>query len=864
MQFVQPCYRHNYLLVCTALMSGLVGANGVHAQTAAMPASTAPAPAEQGLQEIVVTAQKREQLLQDVPVAITAITAQALQANRVMSVDDLTGLAPNVTVRASAGGSQIPSFTSRGVTSYGVVPGSDKEFSIYLDGVYLGSPHSLFDLPDIARIEVLRGPQGTLFGRNSTAGAVSIITRDPKGVLALSQDLTMGNLDEFRSRTTLDLPAWGAFSAYVSFVHDEHRGDVRNLGAGTFWDRTGPDTRMGAQTSPEWLGGKNENQVFAALKFEPSSDFSTIYKFDFEVNHFTPEAEAPIAYNPAGVTSTFASALGPLAPFYAAYFNSIVAANNPMFDPSAKRPNAVNNSWTVPGFQKVYGHNLTSNLRLGDNVSLKNIAAYRYSFVTSASQLDGLGGETVPQAALQPYAAFVGALSVPGFLSYPAGTQQYIASQIAQNPAVQAAAGIGGRFILTDTNAQSQTKQWSDELQANYRSELLDLTVGGLWYHETDISGGPVGIENTPAFAVFPADGRVPLATSASTPSGESNSYNSATSVAGYAQAEVHATRQLEVVLGGRVTHDHKSGDYVYGGTYVPPTGATMGSSNYYTGGTITGLTSEGFTYNNTKLTYSAGVNYKPNRDILVYAKYSTGFVSGGSIAGIPWQPETVGSAEGGIKAELLDRRLITNLALFHAVYKNIQSAQGGTTLNRPEIGTAIINLGNERAQGAELEVTALPVRNLTLGGNLGFTDAKYTYLTPLILSIYGSGYQPTLLPKWTSNVYASFASDRFWGDARLIARIDGDWRSQVRFISGSNYLAVAAFQPVDNGPARWIVNSRIGVENLGPAHLGISLWARNLTNNRDAQFPLALSVYEASSSFQQARTYGVDMSVKF
>jgi iron complex outermembrane receptor protein len=289
-----------------------------------------------------------------------------------------------------------------------------------------------------------------------------------------------------------------------------------------------------------------------------------------------------------------------------------------------------------------------------------------------------------------------------------------------------------------------------------------------------------------------------------------------------------------------------------------------MGSSNYYTGGTITGLTSEGFTYSNTKFTYSAGVNYKPNRDILVYAKYSTGFVSGGSIAGIPWQPETVGSAEGGIKAELLDRRLITNLALFHAVYKNIQSAQGGTTLNRPEIGTAIINLGNERAQGAELEVTALPVRNLTLGGNLGFTDAKYTYLTPLILSIYGSGYQPTLLPKWTSNVYASFESDRFWGDARLIARIDGDWRSQVRFISGSNYLAVAAFQPVDNGPARWIVNSRIGVENLGPAHLGISLWARNLTNNRDAQFPLALSVYEASSSFQQARTYGVDMSVKF
>jgi iron complex outermembrane receptor protein len=850
-------------LAYSALATGLIIPCAAHAQNST-PAPTTQTAQNEGLQEIVVTAQKREQLLQDVPIAITAITSQALQANRVMSVDDLTGLAPNVTVRASAGGSQIPAFTARGVTSYGVVPGSDKEFSIYLDGVYLGSSHSLFDLPDIARIEVLRGPQGTLFGRNSTAGAVSIITRDPTGRLGLTQDLTMGNLDEFRSRTTLDLPAWGAFSAYVSFVHDEHRGDVRNLGGGTFWDRTGPDTRMGAQYSPEWLGGKNENQVFAALKFEPSSDFSTVYKFDFQVNHFTPEAEAPVAYNPAGVTTTFTPALGPMAPFYAAYFNAIVAANNPVFDPSGKRPNAVNNSWTVPGFQKVYGHNLTSNLRLGDSLSLKNVAAYRYSFVTSASQLDGLGGETVPQSAVQPYAAFVGSLSVPGFLSYPAATQQYIASQIAQNPQVQAAAGVGGRFILTDTNAQSQTKQWSDELQANYRSDLLDLTVGGLWFHETDITGGPVGIMNTPAFADFPANGRVPLATSASTPSGQSNSYNKSTSIAAYGQAEIHATRQIEIVLGGRVTHDNKSGQYVFGGTYVPPSGAKPTSPNYYTGGTITGLTSEGFTYSATKFTYSAGVNYKPIRDVLVYGKYSTGFVSGGSIGGLGWQPETVASVEAGIKAELLDRRLITNLALYHAKYKNVQSAQGGTNLGRPELGTAIADLGDERAQGAELEVTALPVRNLTLGGNLGFTDAKYTRLTPLIQTIYGTGYQPTLLPKWTSNVYAQFRSDPFWGDTRLTARIDGDWRSQVRFLSGSNVLAVAAFQPLVNGPARWIVNSRIGFENLGPAHLGISLWSRNLTNNKDAQFPLGFATYELSASFQQARTYGVDMSVKF
>lgn len=846
---------------CSALIAWTAFPSFAHAQNAG---SASPA-ANDGLQEIVVTAQKREQRLQDVPIAITALTQQALQANRVVSVDDLSGLAPNVTVRASAGGSQIPSFTSRGVTSYGVVPGSDKEFSIYLDGVYLGSSHALFDLPDIARIEVLRGPQGTLFGRNSTAGAVSIVTRDPKGELGFSQDFTIGNLDEFRSRTTVDLPTVGPFSAYVSFVHDEHRGDIRNLGAGTFWDRTGPDTRMGAQRSPTWLGGKKQNQVFAAVKFEPSDNFKTTYKFDYQTNHFTPEGEAPVAYPVGGALATFAPALGgPIAGLYAAYFDQIIAANNPVFDTSVKRPDAVNNSWTVPGYQKVYGHNLTSTLRVADNLTFKNIAAYRYSFVTSASQLDGLGGLTVPQSALLPYATFVAATQVDGFLSLPAATQQFIASQYAQNSQVQSAAGIGQRFVLTSTNAQSLTKQWSEELQAVYSSRLLNLTVGGLWFHEKDYTGGPYGIMNTPAFAVFPSDGRLPLGTAAATPSGLSGSFNKSTSIAGYAQAEVHVTRQIDVVLGGRLTHDRKSGNYQFGGVYVPPTGAVPDDANYYTDGTFSGVSDEPFTYHGTKFTYSGGINYKPSRDLLLYAKYSTGFVSGGSIGGLAWKPETVKSIEGGVKADLLDHKLRTDLALFHAKYKNIQSAQGGTNVGRPELGTAIADLGDERAQGAELEITALPVRNITLGASVGFTDAKYTRLTPLITSVYGTGYKPTLLPKWTSHLYAQYESDPIIGDAHLMARLDADWRSRVRYVSGSRMATIPEFAPLLSGPPRWILNSRVGIENLGPAHLSISLWARNLTNNRDAQFPLSFATYLATASFQQARTFGLDVGVKF
>ena len=91
-----------------------------------------------GLEDIIVTAQKREQSMQDVPIAVSALGGEALQANRVVTVSDLGGLAPGVTVRTAAGGSQLPSFSVRGAVSYGVVPGSDRQVSMYIDGVYIG------------------------------------------------------------------------------------------------------------------------------------------------------------------------------------------------------------------------------------------------------------------------------------------------------------------------------------------------------------------------------------------------------------------------------------------------------------------------------------------------------------------------------------------------------------------------------------------------------------------------------------------------------------------------------------------------------------------------------------------------------
>lgn len=859
--------RHKAIFLgCTAALPLMLAAMPAHAQNAAaapekpgMPATPAatttdsptasPVPpqsgstssrsADNGIAEIVVTAQRREQSLQDVPIAITAITQSSLQANRIVDVGDLSGIAPNVTVREAAGSSQIPSFTSRGITSYGVVPGSDKEFSIYLDGVYLGSSHALFQLPDIERIEVLRGPQGTLFGRNSTSGAVSVVTRDPAGVFGVHVDATTGNYQQYRGRVSIDTPSVGPLSAYISYVHDERRGDIRNTGVGTVQDRTGPATGYGVGSSPRYLGSQNQEQVFAAIKLDASDNLKMVYKFDYSVNDFTPSGTAFVAYNASS-------------PLIGSLLQALITSQpTPVqIDASAQRPGSVNNSFVLKSYQKVYGHNLTSTLAVGDHINLKNIAAYRYSYVSSSSQLDGLGGLTFTPQAIVPYATLAAFSTVPGLALAPPAVQGATIGAFAQGIAPL----VGQRFLGVANLSQDRNKQYSDELQATYTSELLTFTAGGLYFHQTSISGGPQGLYNTITFTTSPASGRAPLGA-------QGVSFNRSTSIAGYAQAEVNLTDKLQIVGGGRVTNDKKSGHYDQGGTYVFPTG----QPNNYTGGTFTGIRSFPFRYNATKFTYSGGVNYKPVDALLLYGKYSTGFVSGGSLAGIAWAPETVKSAEIGVKADLLDRRLRTNIALFTADYHNLQAAQSGVTVGRPELGTVIINQGSLRARGVEAEVTAVPVRGITLNGNLGYTDAHYLSLTPLFIQSFGTGYKPTLLPKITSHLSAQYETPTLGtGSARLFARADADFRSRIRFISGSLQSPIAAFAPILSQDPRWLVNTRVGVRDLGPLNLAVSFWTKNLTNNRDPSFPVGFSTYLVATTFQEARTYGLDVSFRF
>jgi iron complex outermembrane receptor protein len=818
-------------LGCSAIVSAGLFATAAAAQSAPDDSSM--------IQEIVVTAQKRAQNLQDVPIAVTALTTESLQANRVTSIADLTGLAPGLVSRPNAGSLGSPSFIMRGVFASASQPSSDRQISTYLDGVYIGSTRGgIFDLPDLQRIEVLRGPQGTLFGRNSTAGAISVVTRDPTGDFHFRQEFSGGNKNQIRTRTSIDLPQMGPFSAYVTYVHDEKRGDVRNLGAGTTFDRTSPYTDIGVTKSPKWLGSRNFENFFGAVKFDPTDNFSMVYKYDRSHGDITPEARDAVVINPSSFVGSTLLAVLAAQPAGGGKYGPV------FINGSGKRPDAVNNAWSQPGYQHGEGHSLTTNWRISDKLSVKNITAYRKTEVYGPSSILGLSGLQFTPGAVPAYATFAAFSSNPALATAPAAIQAAAIGQVAA--ALTPAATAGLFFTGYEGNSWGKSFQESTETQVNYDSDFVTMTVGGLYYHAKETSSGLPGM--APNFAFQPV---APLLNLGNVQEAQATTI----SLAAYVQGEFHVTDQVDIVAGGRITRDKKRGQLTSGGAFVGPR----------TTGDIAGARIDPWEFKKSKPTYSVGVNYKPTDDILVYGKYSTGFLSGGAVGPFVFAPETVSSPEIGVKADLFDRRLRANLAIWQATYHHSQSSQSGTAVGQPQLGVIVIDNGTLKAKGFELEVTAAPVHGVTLGGSAGYTDTELKNPNPL--AAQGKRYVGGNNPKWVGNVWTQFNTDPIMGDAYLSLRFDANYQSKTRTIPDPDIeVNMPAFAPWEFIPSRWIANARVAVRDvgIGKAKGEVALWSKNLFNNKDPLYSFQFGDIGQSVSYQPARTYGVDLILQF
>ncbi|MBK7251873.1 MAG: TonB-dependent receptor [Gammaproteobacteria bacterium] len=185
------------------------------------------------LEEVIVTAQKQEQKLQDVPIAITALSGAELENRGITSFTGVAQSTPSISFSPYPAASDTLILYMRGQGEADPAPvNSNPAVGLYEDGFLIARPSvSTFDLADIERVEILRGPQGTLYGRNTTGGAINLVTRKPSGELGLRESLDFGNRSLFRSLTTVDLPAWHGLAAKVSLLASSIDGYVRNAGS---------------------------------------------------------------------------------------------------------------------------------------------------------------------------------------------------------------------------------------------------------------------------------------------------------------------------------------------------------------------------------------------------------------------------------------------------------------------------------------------------------------------------------------------------------------------------------------------------------------------------------------------------------
>ncbi len=800
------------LLAYTAIAAVAVGA-AMPSMAAAQATEEASSPRQGGLSEIVVTAQRRAENLQNVPVAVTALDSNTLDNLRVKDVQNLSGLAPNLTI-GNQGIQSIPTISMRGINSGTSDNAVDPKIGIYLDGVYIGrSVGAIFDLADIEQVEVLRGPQGTLFGRNATGGAISLITAKPTGEFGVKAMASYGNQDSLRIRTTVNLPAMGPLSLKFSYLHDESHGWMKNLAGGQKVDVSAREPSFGTLTFADRLGARNVDAFQAAARLDFGGDFTADYHFDYTDSKTVGSPVQVLGH--AGSTAGLSEAIFGLQGLTGGITNYGTSPLSQVANATSVQP------------LTVQGHNLTLTWQPSDHFTFKSITGYRqFKQKPNIFDLSGTGG-------LRLSAAQFGALITPGLTS-----QQIMA--IVTAPAN--AAGPNDQFYTLLSARSTSQKQFTQELQGVYTSSVFDITFGGFYFHERSPAINVLGVMEPTIGGVV-----VPLPFDSAFGSGVTETVARNSSLAGYAQATFHVTDKFDIALGGRYTHDTRETELIRTGASGAGSGGLLPPGTYRK------------KYN--EFTYTAIATYRPNRDLTAYAKIATGYVAGGILGAIPYDPEKLTSYELGLKSELFDRRLRANLAAYYMDYKDLQIQTFQDGVQRFE------NAGKARIWGWEAEFTAIPVNGLTLEANFGYQNFKYKqYLSAAtgggIVDVADQA-RPTYSPKWNMRLSGQYDFPEFSSGGHVMARLDARYRSKVAlgtFSTGDPTLDKLAVSK-----AYWIVDGRIGLVDMPfmGTKVGVSLWGQNLFDRDDVALFGPQAIVQ-TIEYINGRTYGLEVNFAF
>ena len=842
------------------LMSGAFIVGG------ALPAFAQSGASDSGLETVIVTARKIAENAQSVPISITAYDQNDLDKLGIRTLEDLKYSAPSVYIAPTTFRQDTLNVTIRGQRNFdapsdGGNPGLgfDTASAIYKDGVYyaraVGLGGSLFD---IDRVQVLKGPQGTLVGRNTTGGAVLYSSRDPQPEFGGYVRATLGDYGRAGLQGVLNIPLSDTVAVRMALNADNQKGYIANL----FFDPVSGASNHQASMGSDKLAG------LFSIKFQPDDSFSVVLRADIAAEHDTGST-----YHDLG------------------YFIGTVTSGNPA------RTSVCNIPGTCVGFTDLLGHPvapyyLTSTLTSVSNV---NTAPAAYNALLNSLAREQAAGFWSTEQAKSNFSAGryetlsatanknVGDLNIKMMAAYRTWSNEGTAVSRGQPFETNT-------YLYKFPNYQS----WQSELTVNGTAmdSKLKWTVGLFYFNENSPNDGGR------LYLFLPSAGSAPTAAAGKqititdwTGNSEINS-----SYAAYAQATYNLLENTRLTAGVRYTYDER---YAHVATRTTQTPANTTTNNALINANPSkpaqlftdSITFEGISYaghselctltsatgailplascaidvykSYHKPTWTLSLDHDLWTGTMVYGTMRSGYRSGAintqsiNTAALVALPEEVLDYELGVKSDLMvfDMPLRANIAAYKTAYHNIQVQQQipNVTLATAATGgpctQAVLNagqcLGNfndnitlnakaARIQGVEWDFTLLPSEWLTLNVSGSYIDPRFTdytflpppgYLQPTgTTNLSGT---PIPVPTWQTNETATINFGKDLGGLPL-----GDMLFTAHYYWQSRYLAdLRAYNAMQRTSAYGFINLRLTFTDMFHSNANLAVFMNNVAN---------------------------------
>jgi iron complex outermembrane receptor protein len=833
------------LAISTALTASLGITSPVMAQTTSTPSAET-----LEITEIIVTARRTEERLQDVPISITVFTQEQLTKNNVTNAVDLANVTPSLSVNNNYG-NENASFAIRGfVQDAGTAPSVGTYFGDVVaprgptQGTQAGDsvgPGAFFDLQNV---QVLKGPQGTLQGRNTTGGAVLLVPVKPTGSSEGYAEVSAGNYSMHRLQAVVNSPLSDSARFRLAVDSQKRDGWLHNISG----------------IGPSDYNDVGYTAARASLVLDLTANIENYTIGSYSKSHTNGSVQKLIAADPTGINPVdpVAGLRNFIGLFSSGQLASERARGAGFWDVEAAVPDPES---TVEQWQVIN----TTTWRASDNLTVKNIASYAEFKDFQTSPLFGTNWQL---SNLPPVYSSIFQLGIPAVFTgiFPApGTNSADQNTYTEELQVQGNA-LDQRLIYQ----AGVYLEWSDPIApvGNQATQLISCT-DRLTLTCTDqvgaVFGVPIGAVNYTVGETTYRDKGI------------------------YAQSSYSLTDTLKLTAGARYTQDEQRNTATRISNVFLAPGAAVTSDCTDPATRPAGCVAT-YEKKSSKPTWLIDLDYKPTEDVLVYGKYARGYRAGGVFSNAPidhrtFDPEKVDNFEVGVKTAWHGAVPgLFNLAAFYNNFSNQQLQIGYNAALLPGGATApvapttaILNAGKSRIYGAEAELAFTPVENLNV-------DINYTYLNTEIREVgsvetidvnydaavaLAPGDPLALSPKNKFAVSGRYRLplDRSIGDISFGATV-AYTSSQLTNYNYYNPLNVAFLGGnYGNVDSRTLLNLDLGWTSIFGSGVDVTAFGTNVTNKQ--YYLLTPGLGSAGSRLETAtvgepRMYGVRLRYKF